>query len=329
MGRKVVQHRIFDLTLLLLVIAIVTSLRVSLWPTEAESVRNVVTPIGEILQSWQGHIPVLSVIIWGVALMGIGLGLGRLGVRYSIYPAYTLMAIPLFGITACAVVGSTEWLLTTVATFVMYLATRAMTRFIMRTERFGDLSLAMLYFGLLPLVFAPTAILYVALPLLVLFVRSSWRDVMVALGSLLLPPFAVCYWHWCAGGDFISPMVKLYAALFTESGYYFFSSLNFATIALLGIIVLMVFCAVALLVSDRYAIKSKSRAMLRFNALLIPLFFSLLFLPSATATLYAIVAIPLAMLVPLFFVRMGMGITELCYRLMLLAAAVNVVLMAF
>ncbi len=326
---KVVQHRIFDLTLLLLVIAIATSLRLSLWPAPAEVVENVVAPIGEVLQSWQARMPVLSVIVWVIALMVIGLGLGRLGVRYSIYPAYTLMAIPLFGITACAIVGSSDFLLTTASMLVIYMATRAMTRFIMRTERFNELSLAMLYFGLLPLIFAPAAILYVALPVLVLFVRSSWRDVVVALGSLLLPPFAVCYWSWCAGGNFLSPMMELYTAIFTDSGYYFFSSLNFATIALLGIIVLMVFCAVALLIADRYAIKSKSRATLRFNALLIPLLLSMLFLPGSTATLYAIVAVPLAMLVPLFFVRMGMGITELCYRLMLLAAAVNVVLMAF
>lgn len=329
MGRKVVQHRIFDLTLLLLVLVVVVSLRMTLWPSEGEAVENVATPIGTILQLWQSKMPVVSVIIWAVTILIVGLGLGRLGVRYSIYPAYTLMAIPLFGVTACAVVGSGEFFLTAAAIALTYMATRSMVRFIMRTERFGDLSLAMLYFGVLPLVYAPASVLYVVLPLLVLFVRSSWRDVVVAVASILLPPFAVCYWGWCCGGEFSAPVVEMWESVMTDSGYHFFGALNFATIALLGVIVLMIFCAVALLVSDRYAIKSKSRATLRFNALMLPLLMALFFLPAATPTLFGIVAVPLAMLVPLFFVRMGIGITELCYRLMLLTAAANIVLMAF
>ena len=37
---------------------------------------------------------------------------------------------------------------------------------------------------------------------------------------------------------------------------------------------------------------------------------------------------PAAMLIPLIFVRMGVSFTEMLYRLMLLAAAANMVLMA-
>ena len=159
MGRKVVQHRIFDLTLMLIFIAVVTTLRTAFWPSESESVMNVATPIGNVLQSWQAHIPVISAIVWTVVLFVFGLGLGRLGVRYSIYPAYTLMGIPVFAVVASCVVGTTDYLLTAVAVAVMYQAMKSMTRFIMRTERFSDLSLAMLYLGLLPLIYAPAAIL--------------------------------------------------------------------------------------------------------------------------------------------------------------------------
>ena len=91
----------------------------------------------------------------------------------------------------------------------------------------------------------------------------------------------------------------------------------------------MIACAVALTVSDRYSIKSKSRVVLRFNALLMCVLMGLFALPSATSALFVLIAFPVAVVVPLFFVRMGVGFTETLYRLMLLAAAVNVVLMAF
>ncbi len=329
MGRKVVQHRIFDLALLLLVIAVATTLRISFWPSESEAVANISTPIGGVLQHWQEHVPLLSAVVWAVVLFVIGLGVGRLGVRYSIYPAYTLMGIPMFAVVASCVVGTTDYLLTACAVIVMYQAMKSMSRFVMRTERFSDLSLAMLYFGVLPLIFAPAAILYVAMPLLMIAVRASWRDVVVCLASMLLAPFAVCYWNWCAGGEFSAPAIDIYNRLFSVSGFRFFEALNVVTILLLGVIIVMVVCAVALTISDRYSIKSHSRVMLRFNALLMALLIAVFCLPSATATLFVLVAMPLAMFVPLFFVRMGVGFTETMYRLMLLAVAVNLVVMAF
>ncbi len=329
MARKVAQHRIVDLTLLLIVVAIATTLRSALWPTDSEAVANVATPIGSVLQSWQGHIPVLSAILWAFTMCFVGLGVGRLGVRYSLYPAYTIMGIPVFAVVAACVVGSTEYMVLASAALVMYLATRSMTRFIMRTERFGDLSLAMFYLGMLPLMLAPTALLYVALPLLVLFVRASWRDLAVAVTSLLLPLFAICYWNWCAGGSFMAPADTIYSNLLTVSEYRFFESLNFVTIILIGVVIVMIACAVALTVSDRYSIKSKTRVVLRFNSLLMCVLMGLFALPSATSALFALIAFPVAVVVPLFFVRMGVGFTETLYRLMLLAAAVNMVLLAF
>lgn len=329
MGRKVVQHRIFDLTLLLIFIAVVTTLRTAFWPSESESVMNVATPIGNVLQSWQAHIPIISAIVWAVVLFIVGLSVGRQGVRYSIYPAYTLMGIPIFAVVSSAIVGTTDYLLTACAVCVLSQSMKSMTRFIMRTERFSDLSLAMLYLGLLPLIYAPAAILYVAMPLLVLFVRASWRDVVVTLASILLAPAALCYWTWCAGGEFSAPAIDIYNHLFSASDFHFFEALNVVTILLLGVIIIMVVCALALTISDRYSIKSKSRVMLRFSALFMALLMSLFCLPSATATLFALVAVPVAMFVPLFFVRMGIGFTETMYRLLLLMAAMNIVVMAF
>jgi hypothetical protein len=187
----------------------------------------------------------------------------------------------------------------------------------------------MLYFGLLPLIYAPTAIFYVALPLIALVARSSWRDWVVTLSSLALPLAAMCYWSWCAGEAFLKPAREVYAAFFTQSEFHFFSVINPATIILLGILIVMVLCAISLIFSDKYSLKVKSRVVMRFNALMLTLLIGLFFVPSASATLFALLAIPTAILVPLIFVRMGVGFTEALYRLMLLAAAANMLLMCW
>lgn len=326
-AKRVVRHRILDLAATIFVIALITTLRSALMPAGDETMPNPLTPIGELLQSLQGSIPTLSVIIWGIALFMVSLDAGRFGPKYSLYPAYTLMAIPICGVLAGGVMVSSDYLLSATAMSAMLLGTKYLIRCIMRTESFNDLSLAMLYYGALPLLIAPAALIYVALPILVLVVRSSWRDWVVAISSLLFPLAAVCYWNWCAGNGFLSMAEQICTSMFTPSEFSFFSTLNVAGIILLGIIIVMVLCAITLIISDKYSLKVKSRAVMRFNALMLLVCLAMFFLPSATASLFALIAIPAAMLIPLIFVRMGVGFTETLYRLMLVAAAINMVIM--
>lgn len=90
---------------------------------------------------------------------------------------------------------------------------------------------------------------------------------------------------------------------------------------------MMTMCAVTLVISDKYSLKVKSRVAMRFNGLLLILLVAMFFLPSVTATQFALIAVPASMMLPLIFVRMGVGFTETLYRLLLLAAALNCVVM--
>lgn len=329
MARKVSQHRIFDLTATLIVIAVVFSLRSYLFPVGDEAIPNVTTPLGHLLQTVQQQVPILAAVIWALSIIVAGLNAGRYGVRLSLYPAYTLMGISLFGVVATAVMVSSDYLLTASAMAVMLLATKYIQRCIMRSGTFSDLSLSMLYFGLLPLIYAPAALLYVAMPLLVLVARASWRDELVTLASLLFPPAALCYWSWCAGNEFLEPAIKIYESMLTQSEFNFFGTINPAGVLLLGVLLVMIMCAITLVVSDKYSLKVKSRVVMRFNSLMLALLVGMFFLPSSTPTHFVLLAVPASMLLPLIFVRMGVGFTETLYRLLLLAAAVNCVVMCF
>lgn len=282
-----------------------------------------------MLQNLQAKIPTLSAVVWALAAMFTGLSVGRYAAKYNIYPAYTLMAIPVLGVMATAVMVSGDFLVSSVAMLLMLHATKYLHRGIMRSKSFGDLSLSMLCYGAIPLVFAPAAILYVVLPLLALVVHHSWREWVVTVSSLIFPPLAVCYWSWCAGEEFTTPIEQIYTATLAESEFHLFSTLNPASIILLGVIIMMVLCAVSLIISDRYSLKVNSRAVMRFNSLLLLSCMAMFLLPSCTATIFAIIALPVAMLVPLIFVRLGIGFTETLYRLMLIAAAINIIAMCW
>ena len=327
MVRKVSQHRIFDLTVTLIVIAVVCSLRSVVFPAGDEAIPNVSTPIGQLLQTVQQRVPIFAALIWALSVIVAGLNAGRYGVRLSLYPAYTLMGISLFGVVATAVMTSSDYLLSAMVMAIMLLAVKYMQRCIMRSGSYSDLSHSMLYFGLLPLIYAPAALLYVAMPLLVLVARASWRDELVTLVSLFFPPAALCYWNWCAGDGFLEPAKEIYNAMFAASEFSFFGTLNPASVLLLGVLFVMMMCAVTLIISDKYSLKVKARVAMRFNGLLLAVLVAMFFLPSCTATQFALIAVPTSMLLPLIFVRMGVGFTETLYRLLLLAAAINCVVM--
>lgn len=327
--KRVVRHRILEVATTLLVIVIITTLRAALLPAGDEVAANTETPIGIYLQSLQGSIPTLAIFIWAFSLLFGGLDAGRFSSGYSIYPAYTLMAIPVFGIIAGGVMVSSEYVLSAVVMAVMLLATKYLLRCIMRTDSFSDLSLAMIYYGVLPLMFAPSALLYLTLPLMILVARSSWRDWVVAVTSLIFPLLSVCYWSWCAGEGFLSPAEMIYTSALTSSEFSFYSTINPAGIVILGVAIVMVLCAVILILSEKYSLKVKSRAAMRFIALLLIVCVGMFFLPSATATTFVIVAVPAAILTPLIFVRMGIGFTETLYRLMLLAVAANMAILCW
>lgn len=325
--KRVVQHRILDLTATLFIIVVITTLRAALMPSGDESIPNTITPIGNILQHLQESMPTLSVLMWGVTLMFAALDAGRYGPKFTLYPAYTLMAIPIFGVVAGGVMVSGDYLISAAMLLLMLLGSKYLLRCIMRSESFSDLSLSMLCYGMLPLIYAPAALFYVALPILILTVRNTWRDWVVATASLLFPLVSVCYWGWCAGYDFLAAAEQIYSSMFTHSEFSFFSTLNIAGLALLGVIIIMVLCVISLIISDRYSIKVKSRAVMRFNAMMLGVVVVMFFMPGSTASLFALLATPISLTVPLIFVRMGVGFTESLYRIMLLAAAANMVVM--
>ena len=154
--RRAIHHRIFEVAATLFVTAVVTTLRSLFAPLPDELLPNVAAPIGTMLQGIQSQFPLWSAAVWGSTLFLAGLNAGRYGVKYSLYPAYTLMSIPLLGAVAATITVSGDYLVTSAAMVLTLLASKYIMRCIMRTGSYGDLSLSMLCFGALPLPLPPS-----------------------------------------------------------------------------------------------------------------------------------------------------------------------------
>lgn len=310
-------------------LTLITTLRAAIYPTQSELVSNIATPIGGYLQAWGAQLPTLSAIVWGITVIYGGMAIGRCGIRYSIYPAYTVIGIPIFGIIATGIMASHQMLLAAAALLTIVLATKYMLRYIMQTESYGDLSLAMLYFGLLPAIYAPTTILYVILPIAMLFIKAHWRDWLTATTSLLFPLFALCYWSWCAGDGFLSPAFQAYYATFTSSGFEVLSIASMAGFGIMMLVVVMIVASLSVMVSDKYALNGRARVAMLFNAIMILLMGATFIAPSASIISLALLAVSTSSLIPLMFIKLQHGFTRLVYRLLMLMTLINTIILIF
>ena len=328
-ARSVATHNLLPITLTLILLAIVSALRGAIAPVEAETIANIPTPVGALLQRAGASIPVLSTIAWIISVIYSGLCIGRCGIRFSIYPAYTIIGIPILGIVASCVMMSHEMLLSSATLLVATWAMKYLLRYIMVTDSYGDLSLAMLYFGLLPLMFAPAAILYPCFALMMLLIKPHWRDWVTGITSLIFPLLALCYWSWCAGSGFSTPITECYFALILPSGFTALSLIGGASFGVLAIVAVMVVCSATIYLSDKYSLNGRARVAMRFIIVMIALATVMLLMPSSSATALSLLAIPVSSLVPLMFIKMKHSITQLLWRALLLMVALNIIVLIF
>lgn len=329
MAKSASQHNIVPITLTLVILTLLTTLRGVFAPLVSELIPAVATPLGSLLQQLGSKMPFWSYVIWLCTLIYSGMSLGRCGIRFSIFPAYTVIGIPIFGIIASGILMSHEMLLSAAVLVVLLLATKYMLRYIMLSESYGDLSLSLLYFGLLPLLYAPMALLIPAMPVVLLLIKPYWRDWVTGVVSLLFPLLALCYWSWCGGLGFLSPAIAVYEALFTPSGFTALSLTGLAGFGIMLLVVVMVLCSVSLLISDKYALNGKARVAMRFNVIMILLAVAMLCVASVTAIGLIPLATAVSSLVPLMFIKMGRGFTSVVYRLLLLMTVLNLIILIF
>ena len=178
----------------------------------------------------------------------------------------------------------------------------------------------------MPLVYAPALPLLLLLPLAVLLFRRTLREVAVATAGLLLPVFTACYVSWGTGAEFTAPLIKLGQSAIEGMPLHLFLDIPLPALVMAGGIVLLDLTALFFFLADIYAAGTKPRFILFYNIGILVLALTLLCSPAATPEAFALLAVPSAILIPVFFVRIHRGIALPVYLIFLAAAFVGIFL---
>lgn len=321
----VVRQPLLAAFLTLLAFAVVAAIHAGDTHVTATAVGEAPSLLGNVLTRWQATSPYLAAITGTLLLFYAGIILGRVTVRYSLYSVHTFLTIPLFGMLAAAFAADSIFLVGCLLCLLLTLCVRNYyASFRNGAYGFDRIFRASLYLGILPLLYAPSLLLGLVIPVSFAIFKRSAREQLVGIAGYLLPLVTWSYLYWAAGNGFLDTARQLWSAFLASTDY---SVLHLSPIATIleATTLFLVACSALCYCLDLYAAGSKSRSILLFNLILFGLTVAIGCLPSATGTAAMLKAVPASVLLPLLLVRLNRplatalfgGILALClFRLL-------------
>ena len=306
--------------LLMLLLVAATFTRFAIAPYGDELIAGEIPNIGAWVDSFQSAYPVWGWILSAVVVIMNGVAIGKLTTALGLYHIRTTISIPLYAIISCGIFIAADSLVVALATYFTIQMLRYLCGGYVRGTDLNYAFYAGVCAGLAPLLYAPTTPLVILLPIAILMFGFSWREVVVMVVGLLLPLAATSYVDWLMGGEFSTTAAGLISAFTQPCDYTPWASESVLALTMMGLISFATICSIAAFVGEKRSVSVRPRTVITFCVVVLVIACALFALPSATTGLFAIVAIPMSILIPLFLMRLSDDVSNIViFALILLA----------
>lgn len=313
MRLDIVRQPLLATFITLLVFAVGATTRTGELHLASELIAKTPSLLGVYIAHWQDVYSFAARTLCVFLIFYSGVTLGRMTVRYSLYSLHTYLAIPLYGFFACGLFVSSGFAVEYLSGALLVLSLNSFyASFRSGDYGFGAIFRGSLCIGIIPLIYTPALVLFLVIPLAVFLFKRSAREFLVASIGYLFPLFVICYLNWAMDGAFVTPVLVLFKA-FIGVGDFWILNLDSMSLAMLCVTLLLFLCAGVCYFLDIYAAGPKSRSILLFNLSLFIVIGSMLFMPCASAASVAMLAIPIAVVLPLLFVRLNHSVALFLY----------------
>ncbi len=281
---------------------------------------------GELLLQFQAAFPGWARALTCLLIVIAGTRAGYLPVHYNLYSSNTCLAIPFFGIAACGLtVGHTD-LPTFVAVLLLVLAIRNFCRSYSPNYAFDAIFRGALYLGALAVVCPKALPLLLLLPLALIQFHRTVRELIIAVAGLLLPALTLCYANWGAGHPFLAPITAIGHEMTRGELFSVFFGRPLLSQLLGGGLLFCFILGIYAFQAELYAISVKAKRILVFHIEVMLLIAVATALPSAPTAIFALAAVPVAVVTPWFFIRTHPIVAQPTYLLLLAGALANIYL---
>ncbi|MFI3323217.1 MAG: hypothetical protein SNI45_02110 [Rikenellaceae bacterium] len=275
--------------------------------------------LGGYVTSFQQMYP-----LWGAALTALiifysSYWLGRNLSTQNVYSSSVSLQLPLLGAMGWSVVLSGDALLSSLIFSTMTIAVGALQRTVRHGNTLPQLFNATLALSLLSLLYPPTIMVWLSMPILLLVIGEPFRSWIVAFVGLLFVPLFVFYIFWLFGDDFMEAPQQCWNYYITFSGL-----LDFRLVMPFRYAIMLLAVILALL-STLWLNGSVQRTRVRLQICFILLLASIVSFatPSATMLSFGLLAPVAAVLMTLSLTNVKPLVANITYLLVLALVALS------
>ncbi len=275
--------------------------------------------LGGYVTSFQCEHPLWGSMLTALIIYCSSFWLGRNLSTQNVYSSSVSLQLPLLGAIGWSVVLSGDALLTSLIFSTMVIAVGALQRTVRHGNTLPQLFNATLALSLLPLLYPPSIMLWLAVPILLLIIGGTMRSWIVAFVGLMFVSLFTFYVFWLVDGSFLEPFEQCWRYYITFSGL-----LDFRTIMPFRYAI-MLLAVVSALISTLWLNSSVQRTRVRLQVCFVLLLASLVSFatPSATMLSFGLLAPVAAVLMTLTLTNVKRLVANIIYILMLVLIALS------
>lgn len=282
--------------------------------------------IGSSILDFQNNNPIWSSIISSILIILTGFGVGRLTVRYNLYVNSSSLAIPIYGVFACGIVMIDDYLIAYIISYLLMFAIKLyFLGYKLTKYGFDSIFKGSLILGLMPYIYPASILLILLIPISILQFRRSSKEFIVSVSGFILPSLLISYTSWMLLDEpwvyILNLKESILQNITTEVVWY----LPIYTLIVLGCYTLIFLVSCYYYMKNRYCSSTKALNIVIFNIYLLLSTVVMLFMPAATTAVFALIAVPVAMFIPIALVNFKNIIALTIYALLLTSSLLRIV----
>lgn len=259
------------------------------------------TFIGEWLQQ-MGEIPVFRVLLHLLVLLN-GVIITRMGTKNMLYVGKTYMPILFYPIIFCGIFFHPQSINIALGSLFLIISLQLFIKSFIRTGNASCCFSGAISLSVAGIIFPPLFITALFMPFVLRALYRSFREISVAIFGLLTPIFIVSYFSWAAGSDFMDLSRSIIHSLVTGSNPLLSTKLPADRIFVVAILLILTAASLWGFISTKEGMRTHAYRILLSAILIMVSFVVVIALSYSFTAGVQLMAIPLAVILPYFFVR--------------------------
>lgn len=276
-------------------------------------------PLAEALTRFSIANPGWAASIVFVLLAWIVYIMIQLTVRYASATSRNYLPILLFLITSCGIFVPAEALASYLGAWLLILATRQFVSTFRKEYRFEDAFRGGFYLGLIPLLYAPGAILLTLVPILMSLYRRSGRELTVSIAGSLLPIAGAWFVLWATGSDGWYLFTEWWRCVSHRGAPLYPAEFPILATACGGAIAILAMMAIIWFVANRKGMRTRQRKVMTHISLTFLLLAASFAAPGSSLSGLPLISVPAAMAIPYAFTGKQSIASSILYFLIIAA----------